>query len=573
VRSLATIPVHGVAGLPSSVWVIALVAVWVLFGLVGHDPWKADEAHTFGIVVDYLQRGDWVVPTLAGEPFMEKPPLIYLVAGAFVGQLRGILQPHDAARLATGFFVGLTLLFLGLTAREIYGRGYASATVLILISCFGTIARLHQLIPDVALLAGIAIGMFGLALSRRTVWEAGVILGLGAACAFFGKGLLGPGLLAVTALLLPAFPVWRKRRYIATLTIATCIAVIPAAIWMNALFMRSPALFHEWLVTNNFGRFLGFANIGPRNPTGFYAYTLLWYAFPALPLAGYALWAAWRRPDSATDRSNLQLPATLAVVVAAVLGAASDSRELYLLPLMLPISLLAARGLIGLPPIGANVMSHGARWGLGTLAVLLWLGWLVLVTGGPISVQSMLLDYQPGFESKVHWLQIALAVVATMTTGWVLAARRTSAGHALTQWAFSFTLCWVLIATLWLPYLDAGNSYRAMIQSLARQLPDDGCVASRNLGEGQRGLLVYFAHVPTVRLESVPEAKCRTLLVQGWRKSGAPPPSAAWTPIWEGARPGDLKELYRLYRRDVRPDHAIARFPAIAPTGAPRPDI
>jgi len=183
-----------------------------MFGLVGHDPWKADEAHTFGIVVDYLQRGDWVVPTLAGEPFMEKPPLIYMVAGAFVGPFQGILQPHDAARLATGFFVGLALLFLGLTARAIYGRGYASATVLILISCFGTIARLHQLIPDVALLAGMALGMFGLALARRTIWAGGVALGLGATCAFFGKGLLGPGLLAVTALLLPLFPAWRTRR-------------------------------------------------------------------------------------------------------------------------------------------------------------------------------------------------------------------------------------------------------------------------------------------------------------------------------------------------------------------------
>src|SRR6266478_3034716 len=67
----------GVAGLPAGVWVTALVAAWVLFGLVGHDPWKADEAHTFGVVLDYLRHRDWVVPTLAGEPFVEKPPLFY----------------------------------------------------------------------------------------------------------------------------------------------------------------------------------------------------------------------------------------------------------------------------------------------------------------------------------------------------------------------------------------------------------------------------------------------------------------------------------------------------------------
>jgi hypothetical protein len=59
---------------------------------------------------------------------------------------------------------------------------------------------------------------------------------------------------------------------------------------MGALYVRSPSLFFEWLVNNNFGRFFGFARLGTRNPTGFYAETLLWYALPALPLAMYATW-------------------------------------------------------------------------------------------------------------------------------------------------------------------------------------------------------------------------------------------------------------------------------------------
>ena len=551
-----------IIGVPGTGWVIALAVVWVMFGLTGHDPWKPDEAHTFGVVVDYLEHGDWVVPTLAGEPFVEKPPLIYLVAGAFVRLFQGTLPAHDAARLATGFFVGLSLLFLGLTAREIYGPGFASATVLLLVGCLGTTTRLHQLIPDVALLAGMAVGMFGLASARRTFWGAGVALGLGAACAFFGKGLLGPGLLAVTALLLPVFPAWRTRRYAAILGLAAGIALIPAVLWMYALHARSPTLFHEWLVINNFGRFLDFVQIGPgRNPTGFYVYTLLWYAFPALPLAAYAVWVAWRRPESATDRQGLHLPAVLAVVVAIVLGVAPDSRELYLLPLTLPLSLMAARGLIGLPVGGSRTLMAGARWGLGVLALLLWLGWLALVTGTPAWLQWMLLDYQPGFEPSVHWLHLAIAVALTLTAGWVLAAGRSSAGHALTQWVCGMTLCWGLVTSLWLPYLDAGKSYRMMIESIVRQLPVDGCVASHNLGEGQRGLLVYFADLTTVRLELAPEAQCQTLLVQGWRNTGAPAPSEGWVPIWEGARPGDRAEFYRLYRRGVAPDHAIAKFP------------
>src|SRR5689334_18064303 len=174
----------------------------MLFGLIGHDPWKPDEAHYFGVVLDFLRGGDWVVPTLAGEPFVEKPPLFYVVAGVFAALAGGALALHDAARLATGLFVGVALLFLALTGRELFGRGYGAAAVLVLIGCLGTIARLHQLITDVALLAGISIGMYGLALARRSMLG-GVVLGIGGACAFLSKGLLGPGWLALTAFLLP----------------------------------------------------------------------------------------------------------------------------------------------------------------------------------------------------------------------------------------------------------------------------------------------------------------------------------------------------------------------------------
>ena len=550
----------GVLGLPAIAWITVLVGAWILFGLVGHDPWKADEAHTFGVVVDQLHSGDWVVPTLAGEPFVEKPPLFYIASAASAFLFSGLLPLHDAARLATGLFVGITLLFLGLSARELYGRGYASASVLIFIGSLGTFVRLHQIVTDVALLAGMAIGIFGLALARRKFWSASAMLGVGAACAFLAKGLLGPGLLGLTALTLPMFAQWRSLRYLQVLGVAALIAIPPAGIWMYALYAQSPNLFNEWLVINNFGRFLGLTTIGPHNPPGFYVYTLLWYATPALPLAAFALATAWRRSDGETALREMQLPALLAAVVASVLGLASDSRELYLLPLMLPLSLLAVRGIPWLPAVGAQTMSRGARWGLGTAALILWVGWLALVTGIPTPVQSVLLAYQPGFAPKFLWIHFSLAAAATLLAGVTLFRATESPGHALTQWTVGLTLCWALLATLWVPYFNAGKSYRTMIDSLVAQLPAKGCVASLHLGEPQRGLLTYFARLTTERLEMVPNAQCDALLVQGWRNTGAPPPSPNWVAVWEGARPGDFKEFYRLYRRDVAPGTTVVRF-------------
>ena len=548
-------------GSAAGAWFIALSVAWVVLGLVGHDPWKPDEAHTFGVVLDFLERRDWVVPALAGEPFVEKPPLFSIVAGGMAYLLGGALPLHDAARLATGLFVGLALLFVGLTGREIYGRRHGMVAVLVMIGCVGPIARMHQLVVDVALVAGVAIGIYGLALCRRSVWGGGVALGVGAACAFLSKGLLGPGWLALTAVALPVFPPWRTRRYGLALVVAAIVAVLPAAVWMSALYSRSPTLFAEWLITNNFGRFLGFTRVGPHNAPAFYALVLPWYAFPALPLAAWAIWTAWRHRELKHGYVGLLLPLLLATVILGVLALASDSRDLYLLPLLVPLSLLAAQGIGRLPAIGAMVLSLAARWAVGLLALLLWVGWMALMTGVPSQLHAVLLAYQPGFAPKIHWAFLAFALGATALGVHALRRASLDGGTAVTQWTVAMTLCWCLIATLWAPYLNAGKSYRTMIESLARELPDAGCVASVHLGEGQRGLLDYFAGVETVRLEAQPQAACPALLVQGWRDDGAPAPAPGWTPVWEGARPGDERELYRLYRRGVPAAQPLVRFP------------
>ena len=49
-----------------SLLVALLCAAWILPGLIGHDPWKPDEAYSFGVVYEILRGGSWVVPTLAG---------------------------------------------------------------------------------------------------------------------------------------------------------------------------------------------------------------------------------------------------------------------------------------------------------------------------------------------------------------------------------------------------------------------------------------------------------------------------------------------------------------------------
>ena len=44
-----------------------LIAVWLAVGLFGREPWKPDEAYTFGLVHHMLKSGDWVVPSRAED--------------------------------------------------------------------------------------------------------------------------------------------------------------------------------------------------------------------------------------------------------------------------------------------------------------------------------------------------------------------------------------------------------------------------------------------------------------------------------------------------------------------------
>src|SRR5712692_11869877 len=144
------------------------------FVLVGHDPWNPDEAYTWGLVYHMLETGDFVIPRLAGEPFMEKPPLYFITAAISAGLFSPWLALHDAGRLASGFYIGLSLLFVWLTARELWGKSYGRLAVFILIGCFGVLVVSHEMITDTALLAGHAIALYGLSLSPRRAVLAGV---------------------------------------------------------------------------------------------------------------------------------------------------------------------------------------------------------------------------------------------------------------------------------------------------------------------------------------------------------------------------------------------------------------
>ena len=143
-------------------WMVVFCAVlWIVIGLFGREPYKPDEAYTVGLVKSVVDSGDWVVPRLAGEPFMEKPPLFFDVAALFA-QAMPWLPLHEAARFAVVLFSAVGLLAIAACARAVHGRGSGRLAALLTLATLGTVVRMHQLITDIAQFAGVAIALLGL---------------------------------------------------------------------------------------------------------------------------------------------------------------------------------------------------------------------------------------------------------------------------------------------------------------------------------------------------------------------------------------------------------------------------
>lgn len=519
-----------------------LCLAWILPGLVAHDPWKPDEAYNFGVVYEMLRGGSWIAPSLAGEPFVREPPLYYLTAALSGFVLSPLLPLHDAARLASGFYIALALLLCGLAGRELNGPGAGALTTALLLGCFGLVLRGHQLVPHVAGLAGFAMVYYGCA-RALTGPLGGVWIGTGLGIVFLATGIPEAIVAALIAVLLPLVSsAWRTREHALALGVAVLAALPWIAIWPLLLHTYSPELFRAWLDADTLARLLR------GGGGGFYYLRILpWYAWPVWPLA---LWALWRAFGSGPAKPAIVLPLTGLLVTLLALSEAADKRELYAIPLLVPLALLAAPGAQTLRRGAANAWYWFSVMGFTFFILVGWVYWSGLELGVPPRLHAHLHRMQPGYTPGFKLVPFALGLL--YTTAWfaVLVKLEKNAQRPAFAWAAGVTVTWALAATLFIGWVDTGKSYRGMIADMTTALPADyRCMSSRDLREPQRAMLHYFAGIVTYR-EEVPERRreCDLMLVQGTPREEAAP-GGDWIKIWEGNRPGDKAERFRLYRR------------------------
>jgi len=588
--------IRGLAASRAARWTvcIAIVCAWLLPGTLGHDPWKQDETYTFGIVQHMLDTGDLVVPTNAGQPFVEKPPIYDWVAAGTAWLFSRYLPLHDGARVASALFGVLTLLCLArLARRSADAARWLDLRVVGSLALFaGTLVvvkHAHDMMTDVALMAGAALGFCGLfelvqSVQNETLIdtddsrrhdahgnrEAAAMFGAGVGIALMSKGLFVPLVFGATlCAALALYPACRSLRFARALALAACVFAPFALIWPVCFYLRSEALFKVWLWDNNVGRFFGFSvpELGSENDDRLFVLkTLLTVGFPVVPLAivaltalaatGRSAWRQWREP-------RIALPLIFAGTGFAVLQTSATIRELYILPFIAPLAPLAVRAIDRLPQRLHTVWDMTSRVLFGALAALAWIIWSTMTN--PASGRAwlhMLGRWLPlDWTLPIHPVEVVAALVLTLGWLWLLPlVRHAGKWRGALSWCAGAIVAWGLVSTLLLPWLDLAKSYRSVFEDLRTHLDAQwnagDCMASVALGESEAPMLNYFAGIEHMPLHpasaasgSANDAQACTWLIVQTRRQNPAQPADGWQLFWSGARPGDNDELLRVFVR------------------------
>jgi 4-amino-4-deoxy-L-arabinose transferase-like glycosyltransferase len=548
--------------------VVALCLLYILPGLVRRDPWKNDDAAGFGIMWTMAHGGwqDWLLPHIVGLPVHGEGPLAFWLGAVFIKLFGWLLGDALAARISTiGFFVigalsiwyatyllgrraeaqPLRLAFGGQPETRDYGRTLADGALLIYLACLGLLLRSHETTAEALQTSLIGFAIYaGVRVFESRSLRSAATLGATLGLLTLTRGYLAP--LALWSMLVFIAPSHGRRVLSRLLLVALPVAVAVSCTWplANALlrpYGTNPTL--GWLAWNA-------DQVGLPNwemISYFFKYEI-WYAWPAWPFAAWAVYA-WRK-----QQYPLHIALPLAICAGFALLAIVDphGEESLLLPLLPPLAILGAFGLPTMKRGAINAVDWFAMMTLTTCAAFIWIGWIAKETGWPPKIAHNAFKLAPGFKPEFNLAAFLIAFAATVC--WILVVRWRLSRQPSVLWravvlsSGGVILCWLLLMTLWLPWLNYGKSYAGVAQQIGEKLPASQACVDTNVGPAQRASFAYFGHIAFSRFGS---DGCNYLLLQD--RGNAPvmkhDEDGRLQLLWEGRRPSDRDERFRLYRR------------------------
>jgi 4-amino-4-deoxy-L-arabinose transferase-like glycosyltransferase len=231
-----------------------LACVLPFLGFWSYGLFDLDEGFYAAVVADMMRRGDWITPTLNGDPWFEKPILAYWLAMPSVwafGDAVGPRLPSVACTLATAWVLhGFLVPRAGALAARLATLAYCGSLLVV------GIGRMMMTDAPLVLCLTLALVWFWRSVegqARCRTW-AGVAVGFGVLAKGPVAGLLVLATVGVAYWLLPEQrPRFRRGWWPG---IGLMVAVL--ASWYVPCYLANGQTFvQKFLVEQNVGRFLG----------------------------------------------------------------------------------------------------------------------------------------------------------------------------------------------------------------------------------------------------------------------------------------------------------------------------
>lgn len=346
-------------------WSVAglFLAVGLLFfaSLGARDLWNPNEPIYGRAVAEMAQRGDWLIPTINGTVFAEKPILYFwsaLASARLVGEVNELSLRIPAALAGLASAVMTYLLVL-----PYLGRRRACLAVALFATLFQVFWAARAVQMDVLVLAstlGVLVPLTRMLDFQAPPARAFAVAGLAAGLGFLAKG---PVTLVIPGLVLGVYVVFTRRLHrllTPTALLAPAVAVAVGLPWYGLLWLRGETEFlYEVLFRQNVTRFLDAWD--HQQPWWYYLKYLWidyapwsWFLPAALlgivswrrigePTASIRGWWHWLTKVPAAGEKRLHRLCWIWIVAVVVFFSLSQSKRApYILPIAPAVAILAS---------------------------------------------------------------------------------------------------------------------------------------------------------------------------------------------------------------------------------------
>ncbi len=413
---------------------LVLAGLTFFVGLGAPAITDSDEAFYAEAAREMVESGDWLTPAYNYEPRFQKPILYYWLTAATYA----VTGPGPAGGRLWSALSGLALVFVtaGL-ARRWYDDDTALVAGAIVATSFGYVALARMALPDLPLALCItmtiaaALVAVGDRVPRPRHWLLGAALA--AALGFLTKGPLAVVIPALVVGPIVAIERRASRLRGSELVAAALLFVAVAAPWYLAMWWQHGTDYLTgFFLGDNLERFATDRFNEPR-PWWYYGPVVVGGLVPWAPFLLLGLGAVGRMATGRGGAGSLETRLALWVVVPLVLLSISVGKQpRYVLPLLPPLALLIAHGIME-----RTRARRGIDGGLYRRAPDRLLQTAAIAAGVILAVAGALVwRAQPLFVGVPRW-QTMTAAVLTLTGGSAVVVTALSRGWRYAPWVLA----------------------------------------------------------------------------------------------------------------------------------------